>query len=188
MKDRLWIWGSYGDQTVDLRTANGLVDKTDLPTWNGKINAQLAASNSLTLFAFNNAKKKQGRNAGPSRPQETTWDQSKFGPSPTAYKVEDTQIFGNSFFITGMYSKVNGGFQLQPEGGEKLPFRDSSLQWHNSFFQIEIERPQQQARLDASNFFNTGNLSHELKYGAGYRTAEQSSLSRLPGGGFEVVP
>src|SRR5581483_6026157 len=31
MKDRLWIWGSYGDQNVDNRTANLLVDKTDLP-------------------------------------------------------------------------------------------------------------------------------------------------------------
>jgi len=185
VKDRLWVWGSYAKPKIHLKTISDFDDKTTLEDWNVKLDGQLSPSNSATAFAWQSDKVKLGRNAGPLRPQETTWDQSKFGPSPTAYKVEDTQIFGNSFFITGMYSKVNGGFQLQPEGGEKLPFRDSSLQWHNSFFQIEIERPQQQARLDASNFFNTGNLSHELKYGAGYRTAEQSSLSRLPGGGFE---
>ena len=185
VKDRLWVWGSYAKPKIHLKTISDFDDKTTLEDWNVKLDGQLTPSNSATAFAWQSDKVKLGRNAGPLRPQETTWDQSKFGPSPTAYKVEDTQIFGNSFFITGMYSKVNGGFQLQPEGGEKLPFRDSSLQWHNSFFQIEIERPQQQARLDASNFFNTGNLSHELKYGAGYRTAEQSSLSRLPGGGFE---
>ncbi|HEV8581496.1 MAG TPA: TonB-dependent receptor [Thermoanaerobaculia bacterium] len=185
VKDKLWVWGSYAKPKIHLKTINNFDDKTTLEDWNVKLDAQMTASNSLTAFAWQSDKVKIGRNAGPLRPQETTWDQSKFGPNPTAYKVEDTHIFNSSFFVTGMYSVVNGGFQLQPEGGEKLPFRDTRLQWHNSFFQIEIERPQKQAKLDASNFFNTGDLSHELKYGAGYRTAEQSSLSRLPGGGFE---
>src|SRR6185295_16555709 len=170
VKDRLWVWGSYAKPKIDLRTIDNFKDFSTLEDWNAKVNAQISASNSATAFAWQSDKVKLGRNAGPLRPQETTWDQSKFGPSPTAYKVEDTQIFNSSFFVTGMYSKVNGGFQLQPEGGEKLPFRDQGLQWHNSFFQIEIERPQEQAKLDAANFFNTGNLSHELKYGAGYRT------------------
>ena len=185
VKDRLWVWGSYAKPKIHLKTINDFDDVTTLKDWNVKLDGQLSASNSATAFAWQSDKVKLGRNAGPLRPQETTWDQSKFGPDPTAYKVEDTQIFGKSFYVTGMYSVVNGGFQLQPEGGEQLPFRDSGLQWHNSFFQIEIDRPQKQAKVDASNFFNTGNLSHELKYGAGYRTVEQSSLSRLPGGGFE---
>src|SRR6476469_3540973 len=43
VKDRLWIWGSYGRQNVDNRTAGGLVDKTKLPTWNAKLNAQIVA-------------------------------------------------------------------------------------------------------------------------------------------------
>jgi hypothetical protein len=185
VKDRLWVWGSYAKPKIHLKTINDFDDETTLEDWNVKLDGQLTPSNSATAFAWQSDKVKLGRNAGPLRPQETTWDQSKFGPSPTAYKVEDTQIFGNNFFVTGMYSVVNGGFQLQPEGGEKLPYRDSNLQWHNSFFQIEIERPQEQAKLDAASFFNTGGLSHELKYGAGYRTAEQSTLSRVPGGGFE---
>ena len=185
MKDRLWVWGSYAKPQIHLKTISDFDDKTTLEDWNVKLDGQLTPSNSASAFAWQSDKVKIGRNAGPLRPQETTWDQSKFGPSPTVYKVEDTQIFSSTFFLTGMYSAVNGGFQLQPEGGEQLPFRDPELQWHNSFFQFEIERPQKQAKLDASNFFNTGNLSHELKYEAGYRTVEQSSLSRLPGGGFE---
>ncbi len=31
--------------------------------------------------------------------------------------------------------------------------------------------------MDASNFFNTGTVSHELKFGAGYREAEVTSLT-----------
>src|SRR5947207_5999039 len=86
-----------------------------------------------------------------------------------------------------MYSQVHGGFQLVPEGGDALPYRDRDLRWHNSFLLQQIDRPQEQAKLDASNFFNTGNVSHELKYGAGYRSAESSSLMRWPGGGAEIV-
>ncbi|HXT23057.1 MAG TPA: carboxypeptidase regulatory-like domain-containing protein, partial [Thermoanaerobaculia bacterium] len=116
-KDHLWVWGSYGEQKVDLRTVSDFKDFTTLETWNGKLNAQLSASNSGTVFAFNNDKVKIGRGASPTHPQETTFDQSHFGDTPTAYKVEDTQIFSSNFYLTGLYSKVNGGFQLVPEGG-----------------------------------------------------------------------
>jgi hypothetical protein len=186
LRDKIWVWGSYAKPKIDLLTINDFSDKTTLKDWNVKLNAQVTPDNSLTGFAWQSDKVKLGRNAGPLRPQPTTWDQSKFGPNPTAYKVEDTQIFGNDFFVTGMYSKVNGGFQLVPEGGDALPFQDATLKWHNSFLLQQIERPQQQGKLDASNFFNTGRLAHELKYGAGYRTAEQSTLLNWSGGGLEL--
>jgi hypothetical protein len=186
VRDRMWVWGSYAKPKIDLLTIDDFSDKTTLEDWNVKLNGQLSPSNSLTAFAWQSDKIKAGRNAGPLRPQETTWNQSGFGDNPTAYKVEDTQIFASNFFVTGMYSKVNGGFQLAPQGGDQLAFRDSSLRWHNSFLLQQIERPQEQGKLDASSFFNTGGLSHELKYGAGYRTAESSTLVSWPGGGLEL--
>jgi hypothetical protein len=187
VKDHLWIWGSYSRQQIDLFTINDFSDKTTLKDWNGKLNAQITPSNSATLFAFNGDKIKTGRNAGPLRPQKTTWDQSNFGPGPTGYKGEDTQLVGTNFYLTGMYSVVNGGFELVPEGGAALAYRDTSLTWHNSYLLNQIERPQKQAKLDASNFFNLGGVSNELKYGAGYRTAQQSSLFTWPGGGLELA-
>ena len=183
--DRLWVWGSYAKPQIDLRTIDDFSDRTTLEAYNVKVNGQITPANSATVFVWNSDKIKLGRNAGPSRPQETTWDQSKFGDSPSTWKVEDTQILGSSFFLTGFYSVVNGGFQLVPEGGDAVPYLDADRVWHNNFFLINTERPQRQARLDASSFFQTGSLSHELKYGAGYRVAEQSSLSRTPGGGWE---
>jgi hypothetical protein len=190
VKDRLWIWGSYGKQKVSLLTIADVSDFTDLESKNAKVNAQVSSANSATAFYFDSDKVKIGRNAGPTRPQETTWDQSHFGDTPTTYKVEDTHIFSSSFYLTGMYSKVNGGFQLVPEGGSSPTSPASSLDtggvWHNSFLLAEIERPQDQFKADASSFFNTGSLSHELKFGAGYRKAEVSSLSRWGGGGYNV--
>jgi hypothetical protein len=185
VKDRLWVWGSYGRQKVSLLTIAQVSDKTDLKTYNGKLNAQIASNNSATAFILNNDKVKIGRNAGPSRPQETTWNQGHFGPKPTAWKAEDTHIFSSSFYLTGLYSKVEGGFELAPEGGlNATPYIDGSAVWHNSFLLNTTLRPQTQYKLDASNFFNTGSLSHELKFGAGYRQAEVTSLTEWGGAGI----
>jgi hypothetical protein len=186
VRDRMWIWGSYAKPEIDLLTIQDFSDKTTLEDWNVKLNAQITPSNSATAFAWQSDKIKIGRDASPSRPQETTLNQSGYGDNPTAYKLEDTHIFGSSFYVTGMYSVVNGGFQLRPQGGEALPAVDSDGIWSNSFREVLINRPQEQYKADASNFFNTGGLSHELKYGAGYRTAEQSSQSRWPGGGIDI--
>ncbi len=185
IKDRLWIWGSYGRQKVDLLTIQNVSDKTDLKTENVKLNAQLAPSNSATAFYFNNDKIKIGRNASPTRPQETTWNQGHFGDKPTAAKVEDTQIFSSNFYLTGLYSIVNGGFELVPEGGlNTTAYDDQNGVWHNTWFLNQTDRPQKQYKLDASSFFNTGTLSHELKFGASYRTAEVTSLTEWGGVGY----
>jgi hypothetical protein len=186
VKEKLWIWGSYAEQKIDLLTVNDFSDESTIKDWNLKLNGQVTPTNSATAFFWQSDKIKLGRNAGPLRPQETTWNQAKFGPDPTAWKVEDTQIFGSSFYLTGMFSVVNGGFELAPQGGDKVPFLDANGVWNNSFLLVQVERPQQQAKLDASSYFGTGNVSHELKYGAGYRVAEQTTLNRWPGGGIDV--
>ena len=100
----------------------------------------------------------------------------------TALKVEDTQIFKSNFYLTGMYSRVNGGFQLVTEGGLNSPAvlgRDDIFR--NGFVIYNSDRPQTQYKADASNFFNTGSLSHELRFGAGYRSAEQLDDSSWSG-------
>ncbi len=185
VKDRLWVWGSYGKQKVKLLTIADVSDNTDLKTYNGKLNAQIASNNSATAFILNSDKTKIGRNAGPTRPQETTWDQGHFGPKPTAWKAEDTHIFSSSFYLTGLYSKVYGGFQLAPEGGlDVTSYVDATATWHNTFFLNSTLRPQTQYKADASNFFNTGAVSHELKFGAGFREAEVTSLTQWGGAGI----
>jgi hypothetical protein len=178
VKDHLWIWGSYGDQRVNVTAFGGGINKADLPTYNGKVNAQLAASNSLTLFVLENNKTVQGRDAGPLRTQPTTWNQGRNGPMPTADKAEDTQIFGPNFYLTGLLSDVNGGFGLVPQGGiGPVSYLDADTVWHNTYVDYQVLRPQKQAKLDASSFFNIGSVSNELKYGASYRTVDSDSLS-----------
>jgi hypothetical protein len=194
VKDHLWAWGAFGEQNVSVQTLptvavpNGLTDKTKLPTWNAKLNAQLTSSNSMTLFAMNNAKQKHGRNAGPTRTLPSAWDQGQFGGKPSVIKAEDTQIFSPNLYLTLLYSHVYGGFFLTPIGGftPSTPdsFQDHFGVWNNSFLGEQFKRPQTQEKGDASSFFNTGSLSHELKYGAAYRVAESVSNVGWAGSGY----
>jgi hypothetical protein len=183
--DKLWFWGSYSKPEIRLLTIDDYSDDTTLESWNLKLNGQVTPTNSLTAFAWDSDKVKLGRGASPLRPQETTWNQSGFGGKPTAWKIEDTQMIGSSFYLTGLYSQANGGFQFVPQGGDKVPYLDADNKWHNSFFVFQTDRPQEQLKGDGASFFSTGKLSHELKYGAGYRVVEVTSLSRTPAGGWE---
>jgi len=184
VRDHLWIWGSYGNQKISTFSA-GQPYNAQLPTYNGKVNAQITASNSLTLFALQNNKTVAGRDLSPQRPLPTAWDQGHSGSNPTAAKVEDTQIFGPNFYVTALASDVNGGFHLTPIGGlTPTAYLDPNGVWHNSFAFLITTRPQKQGKVDASTFFNTGAVSNELKFGASYRHVITSSQSEWAGAGF----
>jgi len=159
----------------------GQSDDTLLENWAVKVNAQVTDSTSLAYTRNVGEKVKDGRGAGPSRPTETTWDQG--GPSPLT-KVEGTQIFNSSFFLTGSWSKMEGGFFLEPKGGRDVTaWRDADRVWHGSYFFLDNTRPTERYQIDGSNFFNTGDLSHELKWGASFREADNTSLWGAPGDG-----
>lgn len=208
LRDRLWAWGAYSDNQIDLFTAqnrspSGVVgtrysDKTTLETLNFKLNAQITSSNSFAGIYTDSAKVKLGRNVSPSRPPETAWNQDAYGP-PGIWKIEDTQIFSPSFYLTGMYSKVNGGFQLVPDGGVRCvdptcaegltpAYLDVTTgQFAKSYYYYYTERPQDQFRADGSTFFDTGALNHELKFGFGYRETPVTSVSGWPGDQWTVL-
>jgi Carboxypeptidase regulatory-like domain len=192
VRDKLWVWGSYGVQDIDLLTLAGVQgstgpgshDTTRLESHAGKLNAQLGQNNSATLFYNYGDKIKSGRNAGPTRPAATTWNQT--GPTDIE-KVEDTHVFNSNFYLTGMASHVGGGFELAPAGGgigdPAFPnvVRLPGLIWQNSFRLYQTDRPQDQYKADGSYFFNTGGGSHELRFGAGYRNVKVDSFSTWPG-------
>ncbi len=200
IRDRLWLWGAFSKQEINLFTAQRVDqlddypepfrDDTELETLNGKLNAQLLANNSLAAAYTKGNKIKFGRNVGPDRPPETGFNQD--GPTDV-FKLEDTHIFGSSFYITGLYSRVDSVFQLIGDQGNRCTSlecgMDAQQSWwdagfipHRSFVNYITERPQKQYRADASTFFSTGSINHELKFGAGFRDAEVSSFSAWPGG------
>jgi hypothetical protein len=187
IRDRVWLWGSYGRNQIDLRTITNATDKTTLEGINGKLNVQLFESTALTGFYSRDDKIKLGRNAGTTRPPETAWNQD--GPA-IIHKGEISQVFSSKLFATASYAYVRGGFQLLPATFDADPaapnidvFRDAGGVWHNSFYHYSTRRPQHQVGTNGSFFFNTGAMGHELKFGFQYRQTPVSSRTQWSGTG-----
>jgi hypothetical protein len=197
VRDRLWFWGSFGTNDIKNRTGGASAaaaqsDDTILENAALKVNAQLAAPNSLVASWNNGDKQKFGRSAGPTRPGPTTWNQR--GPS-AVMKVEDTHIFNSNFFLSGTLSKVDGGFSLTciacigAGSLEAAPetVLDQNGVWQNSYLSGSSSRPSEEAKVDGSYFFNTGNASHEIKFGARLRGFETQSPFHWPGRDLFVI-
>lgn len=186
-RDRIWFWGARADNKISNYGAT-LVGQTASPdniilrNKNAKLNAQLWSSNSAVGFYNFGDKVRNARSLSTVRPFPTSWRQT--GPGEI-FKIEDTQIIGSTFYITGMWSKVTGGFGLFPNGGAGPDAPDAwrgiDNVWHNTFLFYETVRPQKQYRADASKFFDVGDMNHELKFGFGYRNTPVSSESGWPG-------
>ena len=192
LRDKLWFWGSFGVNDIKNLTggasqADVQSDDTILENTSFKVNAQISGSNSA-LGSWNNGnKEKFGRNASPTRPQPTTWDQR--GPS-AIIRFEDTHVFNSNFFLTGTYGKVDGGFSLTSKGviaagGDPTAAPETTWNgdgvWGNSWIGGSSSRPSEEWKIDGSYFFNTGAVNHELKFGTRFRDFEAESPFHWPG-------
>jgi Carboxypeptidase regulatory-like domain len=193
-RDRAWLWLARGDQKISTWQSAGvpqptffIPDDTVLTNKNAKLNAQFHQSNSFVAAYTFGDKFRNARDLSPTRPFEASWKQT--GPTKL-YKIEDTQMFGSSLYLTGMWSKVSGGFGLFGNGGtgSEAPsfWVNPSGVFQNNYYTYETVRPQKQYRLDGSKFLGLMGKDHELKFGFGYRDTPVSSASIYPGaaGGF----
>ena len=196
-RNRAWLWVARGDQKISTWQSQGLdadgkptfliPDDTILRNKNAKINAQLFSSNSFVAAYTYGDKYRNARDLSPSRPFETAYTQT--GPTKV-YKLEDTQLFGANFYLTAMWSKVEGGFGLFANGGQgtSAPSRwvDSDGVNHDNFSTYQTVRPQKQYRLDGSYFANFAGMNHEFKFGYGFRDTPVDSKTTYPGpsGGY----
>ncbi len=120
VRDRVWLWGSWGRNDIRQFAAGGTPDNTELENMAIKLNAQIANPNSLVASFNNGEKQKFGRNAGPSFEADATWNQR--GPTGV-YKVEDTHIFNSNLFLTGTWAEGRRWFRrcLARHGQRRLP-------------------------------------------------------------------
>lgn len=195
MRDRLWVWGSYGRNDIKQFNQRGNPDNTLLENSAVKFNGQPISANSVVASWNRGDKLKDGRTALANRALEASWDQS--GPTEI-WKIEDTHVFSSDFYLTGLYSYVDGGFQLQSKGGSFPPPQtttDVELAkdqgetvwgadglWRNGWYSGISDRNTDNFQVDGSYFFNTGNLNHELKFGTSYRKFEVASNFGWAGG------
>jgi hypothetical protein len=183
-KDHLWLWGaaarnSYPGQTFVTDSGQPVQGKATIEDYNAKLDAQLTSANALTLFYLNFNKIYDGRGAGPTRSQASTWNQTL--PTQT-FRAEDSQVLSAELFSSIYFSYLSNTFTLTPQGGidQQADF-DADYVWQNSYFFTRSRHPQHQAGATLSGFFDTGDLRHELRFGFGYKHYRADSLSSWPG-------
>ena len=182
VRDRLWAWGSLGETDIRLRTLIDTPDRTTLTNRALKVQGQITDGVRLGFNHFNGAKVKLGRNASPTRPDETTWNQGDLG---SGLFTASGNWFLNDLVVSAKGTVYNTGFFLTPRGGLDVEgvYRDVNRVWHNSFVDYRSYRPQRVGSVDA-NYFR-GN--HELKLGFGWRKNTVESQSTWPGTGQVTI-
>src|SRR5262249_51105412 len=96
MKDRLWAWGSIAKTHVDLITLSGTHDRTELQDTSIKPQAKISDGIRANYTFFRGNKEKFGRGAGPTRSDESTFNQS--GPT-VLNKGEANFVVGDKLFL-----------------------------------------------------------------------------------------
>lgn len=181
LNDRLWFWGAYSRNPINVVVASNstALQKTDLWNYNAKLNAQLSKQNAGFFGYVYSNKTVDHRGIGPTRPVETSRNQN--GPG-WQYTLEDTQTLSSSLYLTGRLGSISNGYHLVPVGGLGTQmYYDENAIPHGSYWEFDQSMPMRQANLEGSKFFSTGNMNHELKFGFGYRRTPVTSASITPG-------
>lgn len=184
MADKLWLWGAWSNNTIRNFTtgAGATIQDQKLNSLNTKLNWQPTNSDTLEAFYMWNEKKVHGRGLGPSRPTLDVADEQS-GPGDLM-KIEGTHMFSQSFYLTLNHAEIANGYKLAPGGGRDVDaYWVDGEGWHRTYRYFEQDTPQKNTRLDGSAYVNAAGLSHELKFGFGYRDTPVESITAWPGNG-----
>jgi hypothetical protein len=196
VRDRLFVWGSYGKQDIGLLVGT-TEDNTQLKHWHFKATGHIGTSDVLNFTYLNADKQKQGRGAGATRAPSTTYDQD--GPSPV-YTAKWQHTFSDNHYLEAVFNHTKLGFNLIPQactqGG--IANEDCGAQGpqnrydydtgynEGGYYYYFTKRPLYNFRTDANSYLAEKAGDHEFKYGYSYRWAEVSSESSYSGGARAV--
>jgi Ca-activated chloride channel family protein len=178
-RDHLWLWSAFhgsdaertafGGQAVEIRQTSGKL----------KLNVQPTGSNAALVLASRGDVAGSGLGAGPERAPETTWERDG---REEVWKIEDTQVFSSSFYLTASAGRVGDRLRDDPKGGQpgEEARIDAAGVARGSWFGRERERRSRTGSLAGSSFFNQGSASHELRFGAEESRRNDVSRSTAP--------
>lgn len=178
-KSRFWIWGSLQRNEIDRTALGGQREESLLESGSFKLNGQLTTDNSTTLFWKRGDVSILGLGASPARAPETTWDRDG---RDEIWKIEDTQIFGPSLYVSGQLGSTDRTQSDVPLGGLAGEARiDAAGIAHGTWFGLAEDGRTRLGELTGSYFFDAGWLAHELKAGLSWREQDSRTLLTAPG-------
>jgi hypothetical protein len=191
VKDKAWFYGSYSVQDIRLvRRSGALVDKTVLKNPNVKVNWQASARDMVSFLYFNGDKIKEGRSPGTAgilfdAPGATFRQSNGYSDFPLhgLWKIQDDRTIGSNMFLSAKFAYYNIGFVLDPTGGLEDQAGRSfvTATSYGSINQSLNLRPQKILNLDANSFLTGMGVSHDLKYGFGFRQVDTVTGTLWPG-------
>jgi hypothetical protein len=175
LKDKLWVWGSWGREDIRIKRLTQTRDKTELITKTAKLNWQASSKDMISAFWFLGSKIKIGRSPGSglSEADSFLWDQGDFFPRHPhgLNKVEWNRTFTPSFFLNAKWAYYSTGFTLGAREGrandQVFDFRANQASGNAN--SLDFLRPQTTWQLDGNYFFAGMGGNHELKFGGSWR-------------------
>ena len=185
IKDKLWFWGSYGKNDIRIVRLSQTKDKTLLKNWNAKLNWQASANDMVSVFWFNGAKVKIGRDPGvvTNEPDSFLWNQGNFYPEEGCgvpcglhglWKAEWNHTFGPNFNLNGKYAYYGWGygFDAGAQGGQRdlnvgINFDTDTA--YGAYLYFTARKPWHVVNLDGNYFASGMGGQHEFKFGFAYR-------------------
>ena len=188
LKDKAWLWGSYGVQDIFEYAVTGTVQKPLITDYNFKLNLQLIPSNRFEALLIAGAKKFLGRSVTQSFPEGKDQD-SPYHFGDPVFKIQDEQMIGSNLLISGKFAYMNASFQLIPHSDPNqtnLVHYDATKDlWTDSSYYITT-RPMYDYNL-ALQYYNDKlfGVSHEIKMGVEYSSRRVTTVSAYPGNVYE---
>ena len=125
LSDRIWLWGAWGKNQIDLQKLGQLDtegrqvnENSTLENFDARLDAQLAASNSLELYYHHGDRVQYGRGVDINTAPESGFDLTQ--PVPI-YKIADTHVFSPSLTATAFFSYMDFVQTATPVGGVDTP-------------------------------------------------------------------
>jgi len=184
VRDRFFVWGSYGKQDIKTFVSQSS-DNTQLKNTHGKANIHLGDNFVLNYTFVHSEKTRQGLGTSATRPPATTLTQG--GPMPI-HTVKAQYTINDNNYVEASYNSTALGWFWEPQGGRdiQISYDLATGLWGNSFFFLDNERPLKNLRIDGNSYIAGANVDHEIKYGYSYRSAANNSIWG-PAGGAIVV-
>lgn len=184
--ERLWLWGSYGVNDYTHIVAGGGEEAGVTENTSVKLNAQLSKANTA-VASWNNGVKEQRGAATIDRAPETA--QNTIAGPAAFWRLEDSHVFSSNLYLNASLQKTDSGFSATPRSGcidfdcplNQETLLDTDGVWRQNFYNAWVQNPEQALKIDGSFFFDTGEASHELKFGGRIRQSTSRSNFNWPG-------
>jgi hypothetical protein len=184
IKDKAWLWGSYGVQDIKVVAVTGGPIIPLITDYNFKLNLQVIPSNRFEALYIAGAKVFQGRSISQSYPEGNDQGSPYHFGNPI-FKMQDEQMFGNNLLVSAKFAYMDAAFQFIPHSDPNsvnlVQYDYAKDIWHDNWFYITT-RPMYDYNLN-TQYYNDKlfGVSHEIKLGVEYSTRRVTTNSSTPG-------